>query len=390
MTIDKAGGGEAMKKSIAVLAVFIAFGAFGAGFAHAQEVEWQTGFHTDWWTSPNGDVGQQIYFPLISGIRYNDFAMRVVAGGAYTTFNQDSKTSSSLGAMLDTKLNLSYEYAQKWPVDVLVALDMNLPSGTTNLSKNEMRLIMDPDLISVTTLGEGFNVNPSVMFSRQWGEQWVTGVGFGYNFRGQYDYSYQVQSYSPGDIFSIVPEVRYYFAEQWMSRLYGNFSTYGKAKSNDQDFSQQGDFFLIGAGVTHTRKDWAAGLNLFGIIRSKDTLYIQNSDLTYVNSYAFNQGDEIVADLSFSYFLDEKTTFKTLARYLWMSSNDQPLSSPLYWGQRNYFALGVGVARKLTSNIEAECGVKGLTMHDEPNWNHFGRDQSFFGMAGQLMISGLF
>ncbi len=109
-----------------------------------------------------------------------------------------------------------------------------------------------------------------------------------------------------------------------------------------------------------------------------------------MNSYAFNQGDEIVADLSFSYFLDDKTTFKTLARYLWMSSNDQALTSPLYWGQRNYFALGVGVARKLTSNIEAECGVKGLTMHDEPNWNHFGRDQSFFGMAGQVMISGLF
>jgi hypothetical protein len=316
--------------------------------------------------------------------------MRVVAGGAYTIFNQDSKTSSSLGAMLDTKLNLSYEYAQKWPVDVLVALDMNLPSGTTNLSKNEMRLIMDPDLISVTTLGEGFNVNPSVMFSRQWGEQWVTGVGFGYNFRGQYDYSYKVQSYTPGDIFSIVPEVRYYFGEQWMSRLYGNFSTYGTAKSNGQDFSQQGNFYLIGSGVTYTRKDWAAGLNLFGIIRSKDNLYIQNSDLAYVNSYAFNQGDEIVADLSFSYFLDEKTTFKTLARYLWMSSNDQPLSSPLYWGQRNYFALGVGVARKLTPNIEAECGVKGLTMHDEPNWNHLGRDQSFLGMAGQLMISGLF
>ena len=178
-----------MKKSIAILAVFIAVGAFGAGFAHAQEVEWQTGFHTDWWTSPNGDVGQQIYFPLISGVRYKDFAARVVAGGAYTSFSQDTKTSSSLGAMLDTKLNLSYEYAQKWPVDVLVALDMNLPTGTTKLSNDEMRLIMDPDLISVTTLGEGFNVNPSVMFSRQWGDQWVTGVGFGYNFRGEYDYS---------------------------------------------------------------------------------------------------------------------------------------------------------------------------------------------------------
>ena len=29
-------------------------------------------------------------------------------------------------------------------------------------------------------------------------------------------------------------------------------------------------------------------------------------------------------------------------------------------------------------------------MHDELNWNHIGRDQSFFGKAGQLMITGLF
>ena len=379
-----------MKKSIIILMTLIGFGVFGLGLSSAQEVEFQTGFHTDWWTSPNGDVGQQIYFPLVSGMRYNDFGFKVVAGGAYTSFSPGESASSSLGAMLDTKLNLSYEFAKKWPVDILLALDMNLPTGTTNLSRKEERLIMDPDLISVTYFGEGFNVNPSVIFSRQWGDQWVTGVGFGYNFRGEYDYTDSVQKYSPGDIFSIVPEVRYYFSDQWVSRLFANFSTYSQAKTDGQSFSQQGDFFLIGAGITHTRKDWAAGFNLFGIIRAKDKLFIQGTDLSAPNAYSFNQGDEIVADLSFNYFLDDKTTLKSLARYLWMNSNGQPLSSSLYWGKRDYFALSLGVVRKLTSNIEAEFGVKGLTMHDEPNWNHFGRDQSFLGMAGQLMITGLF
>ena len=379
-----------MKKSIAMLAVLIGVGVFGVGLSAAQEVEFQTGFHTDWWTSPNGDAGTQIYFPLVSGVRYHDFGFKVVAGGAYTSAYPSGASSISLGAMLDTKLNLSYEFAKKWPVDILVALDLNLPTGTTNLTQKETLLVMDPDLISVTSLGEGFNVNPSVIFSRQWGDKWVTGVGFGYNFRGEYDYSRKVQSYSPGDIFSIVPEVRYYFADHWMGRLYGNFSTYGGATTHDQDYSQQGDFYLIGAGVTHTRKDWAAGLNLYGILRGKDKLFIQGTDLRTPSSYGFNQGDEIVADLSFNYFLDDKTTLKSLARYLWMNSNGQPLSSSLYWGKRDYFALSLGVVRKLTSNIEAEFGVKGLTMHDEPNWNHFGRDQSFLGMAGQLMITGLF
>jgi hypothetical protein len=380
-----------MKKFIAVLVILIVLAVLGSGLSRAQEVEFQTGFHTDWWTSPNGDVGQQIYCPLVSGVRYNDFALKVIAAGAYTSFSPAASTSSSLGAMLDTKVNLSYEFAGKLPVDILVALDLNLPTGTTNLRQQELRLIMDPDLISVTYFGEGFNVNPSVLFSRQWGEKWVTGIGFGYSVRGEYDYSYKVQSYSPGDIFSIVPEVRYFFTEQWVSRLFGNFSTYGQSKTNGQDFAQQGNFYLIGAGLTYTRKDWAAGLNVFGIIRSKDKLYYESADLNnQINSYSFNQGDEIVADLSYSYFLDDKTTLKALARYLWMNSNNEPFTSPLYWGERNYFALSLGVARKLTSNVEAELGVKGLTMHDDPNWNHYGRDQSFFGMAGQLMITGLF
>lgn len=379
-----------MKKAIAMFAILVWVGGFGPGLSHAQEVEFQTGFHTDWWNSPNGEAGTQIYFPIVSGVRYHDFGFKVVAGGAYTSFFPSGSGSTSLGAMLDTKLNLSYEFARKWPVDILVALDLNLPTGTTDLTRKEEFLIMDPDLISVTTLGEGFNVNPSVIFSRQWGDKWVTGVGFGYNFRGEYDYSKKVQDYSPGDIFSIVPEVRYFFAEQWMGRFYGNFSTYGETKTNGRDYSQQGNFYLIGAGLTYTRKDWAAGLNLFGIIRDKDKLYIQGTDLRTPSAYSYNQGDEIVADLSFNYFLDDKTTLKSLARYLWMNSNGQDVTSPLYWGKRNYFSFSLGVARKFTSNIEAELGVKGLTMHDEPNWYHAGHDQSFVGMAGQLMVTGLF
>jgi len=376
-----------MKKYSALSVIIVAFGFLSFGTSLAQQVEFTTGFHTDWWNSPNGDMGQQIYFPIVTDVRYKDFELKIIAGGAYTLSEQTGASGTSLGAMLDTKLNLSYQFAQKWPVDVLLALDFNLPTGTTNLTQKELRLIMDPDLISVIDFGEGFNVNPSVVFSKQWGEKLVTGIGFGYDFRGEYNYDTQVQNYSPGNIFSIVPEVRYHFSDQWQGRLYGNFSTYSVAQSNGQDFSQQGNFLLIGAGVTHTRKDWAAGLNLFGILRAKDELY-QQSDLGNLNRFLFNQGNEIVADLSFNYFLDDKTTFKTLLRFLWMGGNNELIESPLFWGERKYFALGAGVARKLTPYLEVDCGVKGLTMHDEPNWNHVGRDQSFLGVAAQLMLTG--
>ena len=79
----------------------------------------------------------------------------------------------------------------------------------------------------------------------------MTGVGFGYNFRGEYDYSNKVQKYSPGDIFSIVPEVRYYFSDQWVSRLFANFSTYSQATSNSQPFSTGRFFPHRGRGYPH-------------------------------------------------------------------------------------------------------------------------------------------
>lgn len=380
-----------MRKSTRILLVAVLF--FSTVFhltpVLGQEVQGETGFHSDWWDSPNGDLGQQYYIPMIARVDYRDLSFRVVAGRAYTTFDSSTSHNPSLGAFLDTRVNLSYQIVEKWPIDVLFAIDINLPTGTRELTREELALIMDPDLISIIDFGEGFNFNPSVVISRQWGENLLTGIGVGFNLRSRYQFSTEVLDYSPGDIFSVVPEVRYDFTDRWQGRLYGNFTAYGMSKTYSQDFVQQGNFFLIGAGITYTRAGWAAGVSLFGILRAKDKWY-QSPDQDVPLTYSFVQGNEVVSDLTFNYFLDDKTTLKSLLRYLWMSSNSQPFESPLYWGERHYFALKLGLARKLTANVEAECAFKGLTMHDDPNWYHVGQERSFRGAAAELKITGFF
>lgn len=374
---------------ILVGAVLIASCVLRSQPALGQNVEVETGLHFDWWDSPNGSLGQQYYVPLIASVNYKDLIFRVVSGNAYTAFNPVSGSGPSLGALLDTRLNLSYQVVEKWPIDVLFALDLNLPTGTTELAREELALIMDPDLISIIDFGEGFNFNPSVVFSKQWGEKWLTGIGIGFNLRSRYKFSTEILDYSPGDIFSIVPEVRYDFADRWESRLFGNFTAYGMSKTYSLDFVKQGNFFLFGAGITHTRTSWVAGFSLFGIIRAKDKWY-QSADQDVSLTYSFVQGNEVVSDFSFNYFLDDKTTLKSLLRFLWMNSNTQPFESPLYWGERQYFSLKLGLSRKLTPNIEAECAFKGLSMHDDPNWYHVGQQRSFRGAAAELKLTGFF
>lgn len=372
-----------------LVGVLIALGIFMSDRVLAQEVQVETGFHFDWWDSPGGDWGQQYYVPLIARVNYKDFAFRVVGGRAYTAANQSDGANASTAAFLDTKLNLSYQIVEKWPIDMLFAIDFNLPTGLRNLTQEELMMVMDPDLVSIINFGEGFNINPSIILSRQWGEKWFTGVGIGYNVRSRYMYSTEVMDYRPGDAFSVVPEVRYDFADHWESRLFGNFTTTSMSKTYEVDFVKQGDFFLIGAGLSYIRSEWDAGLNVSGIIRLDDQWY-QNPYQDGPLTYSFSQGNEIITDLSLKYSLDEDTRISSLARFLWMSGNDEPPRSAFYWGQRQYFSLQLGVARRLTPHLELECAFKGFTMHDGPNWNHRGQDKSFRGGAANIKLTGFF
>ncbi|OEU84529.1 MAG: hypothetical protein BA873_08365 [Desulfobulbaceae bacterium C00003063] len=367
-----------MKKLILFISVVTIL--FGGGITSAVDIEVRTGLNYDWWESDSDDQGEQFFIPIQIDAQYEDFSCRVLTAYTYTSLDPSGGQDQSLSNIVDTKVNLSYKILEKFPVDILFGLDLNLPTGRTDLEEKELYLIMDPDLISITSLGEGFNINPIVTLAREW-DKWVAGMGLGYMWRGEYDYSSNYKDYDPGDIFNLCAEVAYDFSPEWRSRLFGDYAQYGKGEVDNTDFYQEGDFFSVGLGVHHYQSTWDAGLTIKGIFRDKSEIQPYQGATSISTEDKNSHGDEWHADLSGRYFLDDKTTLNSALEFLWIDKNGYSSDSDFYIGKRNKISLGFGIVRLLRTYLEAELNVKGFYLDEDENWYHPDDDRDYKGFS---------
>ena len=192
-----------MKRLFLILLVVITFCSVSG--VHAFDLTVQTGLSTNWWDSDTDDRGSQTYVPVtIDGVQ-GDFSLRLLTAFVHTRVDPSDASKESLSTVVDTKLNFSYAIVEKLPVDILLGLDFNLPTGKTDLDDEDRRTLLDPDLVAISRYGEGFNINPTITLAKQ-EELWGVGVGFGYLLRGEYDFSDTAQNYDPGEIFNISAE----------------------------------------------------------------------------------------------------------------------------------------------------------------------------------------
>lgn len=383
-----------MKKALLVLIIFTALCWEKIGYPVDFRVT--SGLNFDWWQDTKDNRARQFYIPLSLEAQYKDFSLNFLIGYAYTHKDPDTGPTRSFQHILDSKLNLSYEIIDKLPIDILVGLDFNLPTGKTDLKLKELELLMDPYLVSVSHFGEGFNVNPTLSLAKEWGK-WIFGVGGGYLWRGKYDYgtvwespssTIKIKDYSPGDIFSLTGEIRYEFSPNFSGRLFGNYFWYEKSRWKEwyknfgyelhRRFLQEGELWLLGMGIHYIQKQWDCGITVKGIFREKNqydykeiwnrfdsTWYIYLEHTPSLTKERKNShGDEWVGDLSIKYFLDDRTTLKSFFQALFITKNDYPSFSPHYQGRREKYSLGFGLNRIFTPHFEAEVYVRGFVMHD--------------------------
>jgi hypothetical protein len=392
----------------------------------------QSGFIFDWWKDTEDNRGRQFYMPIKVEARHKDISLSLLTAYGYTHFdgisqpsffffNPSIKEDRSFTHFLDTKLNISYEIVGKLPVDILLGLDFNLPTGKTDLKAKDLTAIMDPDLISINNFGEGFNINPTLSLAKELGN-WVLGVSVGYLWRGKYDFGFieetpffsrRIKDYDPGNIFNSNAEVRYYFSPGWQGRLFGNYTRYGKDEWKQWDIfpfftdtreihHQEGKLYSLGLGLHHNQKKWDVDLAFRGIFREKskfpETQFFILGGGTGLSTEPKNShGKEWVGDFVLRYFLDDMTTLRTHFQLLWIQKNDYSSHPDIFSssvnrfvGRREKYGLGFGATRKFGKHFEAELFAKGFLMHDEeaffPEFPFFRSERNYkgFSVGGQL------
>lgn len=382
-----------MKKLLLSLSIAAIF-AFSPGTGSAIDWTVQGGVNYDWWKDSPDNKGWQTFVPLKIDARYQDFSVSLLSGYADTRFEPKVGESSSLSHSLDTKLNLSYEMVGKLPVDLLIGLDFNLPTGKTDLKQKDLVLIMDPDLIGVNKFGEGFDINPTLALAKEWGN-WVGGIGVGYLWRDSYDFSTNSKDYHPSDIFTLTGEMRYFFSPAWSGRFFGKYAWYGeenwKVTTHREDFWKEGNFVNLGLGFQYTDKKWSTGLLLQAIFREKGKLKTEIPP--FATEADIKRGNEWVADLYGKYSFDDKTALKSVFEFLFIDKNfSSPLHQPFFTGKREKYSLALGITRTLWKHLDAEAYVKGFYMHAEggPEFPLFPDNRNFRGFSGGLLLTSRF
>lgn len=349
----------------------------------AADVSIQTGPEYDWWKSDEHERGYQFRMPIRIDAQHKSFSAFLVTAYAYSSYHESHENDPSLGDLTDSKIGFSYIGPDTLPFNLLVGLDMNLPTGETDLDDDDLDIIMDADLISIRSYGEGFNVNPSIVIAKEWGK-WAAGMGAGYTWRGEYDYSSDIRNYDPGDIVNITGEVNYSLSDDWLARLFGQYANYSKEEADDSYDYKEGDLYIMGVGLNYIQERWDIGTTLRGVFRGDEELH------AFATQDRDTYGDEWIVDLSGRIMLTDETRLISQLEYLHMDENGYASNSPYYVGNRDKVCLLAGIMRQLSQDFEVGFKVKGLLMDDDKGLYHPDDDRSYKGFSATASLTKKF
>ncbi len=366
---------------------------FCATNAPALDMTVQTGFNYDWWKCDNDDKGSQFYVPIRIQADYEDFAFNVIASQVATRFDPAIGTDLSISGVVDTKASASYEIIDRLPVDLLIGLDLNIPTGKTGMDDAHIALLHNPDLtdiLSIKNLGEGFNVNPTIILSKEW-EKWTGGMGLGYVWRGEYDYSKALRDYDPGNILNLSIEADYEINPDWQTRIIGEYVHFGKDKITDEEIFQEGGFVLMGLGLDYTGEMYAVSSTIRNIIRRKNKQ--PDAEGNSITEEKNSHGNEWLANVSFLYFLNDEITIKSGIQYLYISENEYPTGpDDLFIGKKDKLSLECGIIKSNLFHpaLEGEFNINGLVLNTDKTHLHPDEDIRYNGFSIETKLTGRF
>jgi hypothetical protein len=369
----------------AVLTVSISW----PGITWGQDITVKTGLSYHWWDSTNQEKGQQFYVPVDMAVKVENYSLRILTGYMYSYYDGRREDSHDLADLLDTKINLSARGETIWGINWLAGLDMNLPTGKTDLGHNELSLLMDPDLVPINTLGEGFNLNPVILLAHSW-DRVVVGLGAGYDWRDKYDFSTDFENYDPGDIWRVLSQIRWQPVDGWTLHLKGGYTWYGTDQLRGHDYYQPGDMFNLAMGLGYEHPRWKTCAEVSQFWRDKDRLPSQQS-FHPENEERNGYGDETLLRATATYHLTDATDLCLNSALLWIQENDYSKNDPWYYrGERRKLTIGLGMMHSLNKRWTINTSLSGFTMHDDETPEHPDDERSYKGFGIDFGLSARF
>ena len=213
-------------------------------------------------TVPKGPGhGTQVYVPVslqVTGKPANDVKLEILTRSGYVSSRQTTAgLAGSASTATDTSVTTTATYYGFNGFQPFVALALNLPTGTASLYGVNGFARMDPDIVSVPTFGEGFNVGPSAGVNVPIDENTLFTLTAGYTVRGAFNREGNVgivpqrtTHVNPSDIFTITPAFAKVIDKLSFLTSF-SYSTETENRSNGLATFQSGDRYNLFGWVSY-------------------------------------------------------------------------------------------------------------------------------------------
>jgi hypothetical protein len=329
--------------------------------APAQADQWTllSGLHLDAWSANDSSgQGKGLEFLVPLGIFYDTPTWGLSARGSAGTAQHDLEAgpNASMTGFTDTTVS-GYYRLRVGGTEIRFGLDMDLPSGVSSLKTRDLPAIQDEDLVALQRFGEGFDINPTVIAYRNFGN-WGIGGGVGYLWTGKYDPSEDIpgDDFNPGNELTLSALGDVYLGDVW--RLIGraSYTHFTTDERGGIEVFKEGDQIDIGAALEWRPEPWWAVVSLRDIYHFKADRLNQAGQLGEEpqNSY----GNEIRGTVTVGYIIDDVWTVRGIMDFRYVAANDYPSSDPLYDGGRFKIAVGPGVTWTLSRTFALDASIR--------------------------------
>ena len=351
----------ARRRLAGVLLLLILGGAAGLAAPPAAADQWTltSGIHLDAW-SANDSSGQghgyELLVPL--GIFYDTPNWGIAARGSVGTSQHDldAAPNASMTGFTDTTVS-GYYRLRVSGTEIRLGLDMDLPTGVTRLKTRDLPAVQDEDLVALQRFGEGFDVNPTVIVYRNFGD-WGLGGGVGYLWAGEYDPTEDIpdDDFNPGNELTVSLLGDVFLGDVW--RLVGRvaYTHYSTDERGGIEVFREGDEIDLGVSLEWRPEPWWAVVSLREIYRFKaDRLNAAGQlDEEPQNS----NGNEIRGVVTVGYIIDDVWTVRGTLDVRYVAANDYATSAALYDGGRFKIGVGPGVTWTLSRTFALDASVR--------------------------------
>jgi hypothetical protein len=189
------------------------------------------------------------------------FKVEIVGRGGWVKANQFTPgLSGEVATATDTVASGTITYLGWNGVQPFVAVQTNLPTGRSALFGPPANARMDPDLVELSTFGEGFNIGPTVGLAFPISTSLVLATSAGYTWRGPFLREASLTAtppitqvptdLNPGNNLTLTGSATFK-AGELSGRLIGSFSKETATDQNGTQLLRAGDRYLVSGALSY-------------------------------------------------------------------------------------------------------------------------------------------